>query len=255
MANDMRLVLHEDYTIDYGGLNYGKAGLYTVTYTVIYQPEKQLKFIVRVLGEGDYEYVWLHSDQELGEIGEDGNGNLIVDYIIGESTFDMTKIVLEASVVGQDSTVTWKYNDGYTIDAGGWDSAKPEPGTYVVKFIPTACPELYRIITLNVHNAGDIRDFTELIMNDSGFSRNNSYELVAEYAIGGDGVKPDASKITVKGTVYGNRDTQTFELGTHYVIDNGDLDFTVPGTYTVKIKAISNPKCVVELYVRVYKIN
>ena len=124
-----------------------------------------------------------------------------------------------------------------------------------MKFIPTACPELYRIITLNVHNAGDIRDFTELIMNDSGFSRNNSYELVAEYAIGGNGVKPDASKITVQGNVYGNQNTQTFELGTHYVIDNGDLDFTVPGTYTVKIKAISNPKCVVELYVRVYKIN
>lgn len=255
MANDMRLVLHEDYTIDYGGLNYGKAGLYTVTYTVIYQPEKQLKFIVRVLGEGDYDYVWLYPDQEYENIGEDGNGNLIVDYIIGESTFDITKIVLEASVIGQDSTVTWKYNDGYTIDAGGWDSTKPEPGTYIVKFIPTACPELYRIITLNVHNAGDIHDFTELIMNDSGFSRNNSYELVAEYAIGGNGVKPDASKITVKGTVYGNQNTQTFEFGAHYVIDNGDLDFTVPGTYTVKIKAISNPECVVELHVRVYKIN
>ena len=255
MANDMRLVLHEDYTIDYGGLNYGKAGLYTVTYTVIYQPEKQLKFIVRVLGEGDYENVWLHPDQEYEYIGEDGNGDLIVDYIIGENTFDITKIVLEASVVGQDSMVTWKYNNGYTIDNGGWDSTKPEPGTYIVKFIPTACPELYRIITLKVHNVGDIHNFTELIMNDSGFSRNNSYELVAEYAIGGNGVKPDASKITVTGTVYGDQNTQTFELGTHYVIDNGDLDFTVPGTYTIKIKAISNPECVVELYVRVYKIN
>ncbi len=254
-SNDMRLVLHEDYTIDYGGLNYGKAGLYTVTYTVIYQPEKQLKFIVRVLGEGDYENVWLHPGQEYEYIGEDGNGDLIVDYIIGENTFDITKIVLEASVVGQDSMVTWKYNNGYTIDNGGWDSTKPEPGTYIVKFIPTACPELYRIITLKVHNVGDIHNFTELIMNDSGFSRNNSYELVAEYAIGGNGVKPDASKITVTGTVYGDQNTQTFELGTHYVIDNGDLDFTVPGTYTIKIKAISNPECVVELYVRVYKIN
>ena len=232
------LTLGRDYTVDKGGLNYDVRGTYTVTYTVVGQPEVFAKLIIRVLAEGDYYDAWLRLPQNINIAGEDNNGVLIAEFVIGGNPFDLTKATFAAYALGQQEETTLVYSTDFTIDYGGLDYTKA--GRYLVKFIPNGCPELTESIIIAVYNPKTVEYFTEITTADSGFSMDNNYNYSARYKIG-DSFRPDPEQVQIYGNYYGEADSHILELGTDYVIDRGNLDYEVPGRYEITFRAVTNP--------------
>ena len=232
------LTLGRDYTVDKGGLNYDVRGTYTVTYTVVGQPEVFAKLIIRVLAEGDYYDAWLRLPQNINIAGEDNNGVLIAEFVIGGNPFDLTKATFVAYAIGQQEETTLVYSTDFTIDYGGLDYTKA--GRYLVKFIPNGCPELTESIIIAVYNPKTVKYFTEITTADSGFSMDNNYNYSARYKIG-DSFRPDPEQVQIYGNYYGEADSHILELGTDYVIDRGNLDYEVPGRYEITFRAVTNP--------------
>ncbi len=232
------LTLGRDYTVDKGGLNYDVRGTYTVTYTVVGQPEVFAKLIIRVLAKGDYSDAWLRLPQDINIAGEDSNGVLIAEFVIGGNPFDLTKATFAAYALGQQEETTLVYSTDFTIDYGGLDYTKA--GRYLVKFIPNGCPELTESIIIAVYNPKTVEDFTEITTADSGFSMDNNYNYSARYKIG-DSFRPDPEQVQIYGKYYGEADSHILELGTDYVIDRGNLDYEVPGRYEITFSAVTNP--------------
>ena len=232
------LTLGRDYTVDKGGLNYDVRGTYTVTYTAVGQPEVFAKLIIRVLAEGDYYDAWLRLPQDINIVGEDSDGVLIAEFVIGGNQFDLTKATFAAYALGQQEETTLVYSTDFTIDDGGLDYTKA--GRYLVKFIPNGCPELTESIIIAVYNTKTVKYFTEITTADSGFSMDNNYNYSASYKIG-DSFKPDPEQVQIYGKYYGEADSHILELGTDYVIDSGNLDYEVPGRYEITFSAVTNP--------------
>ena len=232
------LTLGRDYTVDKGGLNYDVRGTYTVTYTAVGQPEVFAKLIIRVLAEGDYYDAWLRLPQNINIVGEDSNGVLIAEFVIGGNPFDLTKATFAARALGQQEETTLVYSTDFTIDYGVLDYTKA--GRYLVKFIPNGCPELTESIIIAVYNPKTVEYFTEITTADSGFSMDNNYNYSARYKIG-DSFRPDPEQVQIYGKYYGEADSHILELGTDYVIDRGNLDYEVPGRYEITFSAVTNP--------------
>lgn len=234
---EVQLVLNEDFTIDDGGLNYDVRGVYTVTYTAIGQPDVYAKVIVRVLEEGDYIEMRLSLPNDIRDISEDGEGSLIAGYVMGKPEYDLTASTFYALVVGQEEGKELVYGEDFTIDYGGLNYN--QVGRYEVKFIPKTCPEFTAKITIAVHDPQTVQYFTSLVTADSGFTTGN-YEIYANYKIG-DEFKPNPEEIQVYGILFGSEEAQMLTLGTHYVVDKGNLNYEVAGEYEVVFRAVGNP--------------
>lgn len=222
-----------DYTIDESGLDYSVAGVYTITYTLVSDTEIKGTLTVNVEGEK-----YLFEATIFSNYG---------DIYLGEEKLDVS--YCQRLVPGTKITLTAKADDGY--DFVGWFEAIV-PGQHAETAVSTSATYEFtsgesdylvyvvcelRVIALQVNST------------DAGF--NNG---AATYIVGANN-SLDLTKVVVKGmTTVTTFKTISLVEDTDYTVDEGELDLTSAGIYTITYTYLKNTELKSTLTVEVIAI-
>ena len=135
-----------DYTIDFGGLNLEKAGLYTITYTLKADPTVKATLVVEVIDADKVIGLELDAANFGFKYNEDGTLADKTEYVIGSGMkLDPQNVLVKAVTRGE---IKYLSEDEYTIDLGGLDLTKA--GTYTITYTYNADPTIKATLVVEV---------------------------------------------------------------------------------------------------------
>ena len=205
-----------DYSIDYGGLDFNKEGVYYMKYTLHFSRiNKAMKDEVY---NAFYVYVseqFAHLTVELG-----GKGSIAEkDNEFSEIKTSDTPLVLDYFALGHSRVLLAKPADGYKFV--GWYSVDKD-GNLSEEPVSTEAEYEFRQNGKDEHIKAVFEEkVTAITATCEGFADGNFVYV--------DGVKPDLSKIVVKDNV--GRTLSESE----YEVDDGAVDYEVAGVYEIVI--------------------
>ncbi len=224
-AGNIALVKDTDYTIDLGGLDFAKAGTYTITYT--YSKDATIK---------DTLTVEVVAPKYLFNAVVGTSGGLIY-----QSDTELPNGYAGEHEEGETVTLKAIANEGYKF--AGW-------------YTNTDTPELISENAEHTFVAGNSDQYVtarfaleiRFLWNDSanaGFDDENKSATVTV----GDTVLPDPQAVIIYGnTVEGDI---VLQYGVDYTIDLGGLDFAQPGIYTITYTYAKNTSKYTQLTITV----